>query len=493
MAKAVIKFGGKEYTFDELKVLEKAGLLEGQKNNPASTTLDAPALQGPFQGNSSQFGIFSAPGVRPQRFSAMPRPFSLLQLAQLNPSPYTNDIIEVMTGQTASSGTNATGFCGNPPTVGQLLTCAQTFAWGDYYIKTNLEAVALTGQLRNRADVPGQILNAGPQYNPLIPDIMYQLADTRDPMQYELYRIGVDLERTLELNACLGQAGVAASTIDSKPNTGWITQFSGLDQQIKTGHTDALAAGAPACQGADSAVMSFNANITGNGVGTGVDFVKSLTALIRGLKTRATRVGMGSVKLAIVMRIELFQPVTEVWACNYSTYACSGTTSAPNMRDGMRIQELRTEMYANQYLLVDGQQYPVVFSDGMSLDGTANQTYNSDIFVVPYDWDGMPLLRLEYYPMNNQYSTQWANYVNNKIRILNNGMFIMGVRDTGLCMEYHLQSRMRLILEAPFLAGRLNDCQATYIDPSIMPYPNTSLYQAGGVTYRNPIYTTAGF
>jgi hypothetical protein len=487
MPNNTIQLGTKTYTMDELKVLEKAGMISlGAKNNPASTTLDAPALQGPFQGNSSQFGLFSAPGVRPQRFSALERPFSFMNLLSMTKSAYANDILEIMTGQTASSGTNATGFCGDPPTVGQLKTCAQVFGWGSYYIKTNLEAAGLIGQLRNRADVPAQILNAGPNYNPLIPELMYQLADTRDPMQTEFFRIGVDLERTMELNGVLGQAGVAASTINGLPNTGWITQFSGIDQQVKTGYRDQLAAGTPLCAAADSAVVSFNALITGNGA-QGVDVVKALTSLYRGLKLRASRVGMANVRLVIVMRQELFQPLTEVWACNYSTYACAGSTSAPNMRDGMRIQELRTEMYANQYLLIDGVQVPVAFSDGIALDATANQTYNSDVYILPVEWEGMPLLRMEYYDMANGYTERWSNAIMQQTRVINNGMYLMGVRSTGLCFEYHLQARFRLILETPFLSGRLNDLQAQYIDPALMPYPSTSLYVNGGITYRGAL------
>lgn len=481
MVANAVQIGDKEFTVDDLKVLAKAGVLNiGQKNNPNSSTLDAPALQGPFQGNSNQYGIFSAPGVRPQRFSALERPFSFFNLVNLTRSEYTSEILEIVTGQTASTGTNATGFCGNPPVVGGLKTCAQIFSWGDYYIKTNLESVAQIGQLRSRADVPGQILNVGPQYNPLIPDIMFQLTDTRSSLAYELYRIGVDLGRTSEQVGILGTAGVQNSSY-----IGWTTQFSGIDQQIKTGYTDQLAAGTPKCTAADSTVFSFNANITGNGA-QGVNFVKALTSLCRGLKTKANRVGMANTRFTIVMRMELFQPVTEVWACNYSTYACDGTTSAPNMRDGMRIQELRVEMFANQYLLIDGEQWPVVWSDGIPWQGVSSNTWNSDIYVVPVSWEGVPLLRMEYYPMDNAYSTQFANWVRPTTRIINNGMFLVGQRDTGTCIEFHFQARFRLIIETPFLAGRLDDCQATYLDNSGNAIPGESLYVNGGSTYRQP-------
>ena len=70
----MINIQGKDYTDAELVTLAKAGVLQiGQKNDPASTTVTAPALHGPFQGNSAQQGLFSATGVRPQRYGESKR------------------------------------------------------------------------------------------------------------------------------------------------------------------------------------------------------------------------------------------------------------------------------------------------------------------------------------------------------------------------------------------------------------------------------------
>ena len=64
----LIKIAEKEYNETELAVLSKAGVLQiGQKNDPASTTLTATPLHGPFHGNANQFGIFSDGTVRPGR------------------------------------------------------------------------------------------------------------------------------------------------------------------------------------------------------------------------------------------------------------------------------------------------------------------------------------------------------------------------------------------------------------------------------------------
>lgn len=480
----LIKIADKEFSEAELQTLAKAGVLQiGQKNDPASTTLTAPALHGPFQGNSSQFGLFSYPGVRPGRFSALSRPDSFWGLTSLTRSDYTSEILEIVTGQTGPSGTNATGFCGNPPVVGQLKTCQQTYAWGDYYIKTNLNAGALIGQRRNRADVPAEILNAGPRNNPLIPEIMFNMTDTRSQLAYELFMIGVDMERQTELVGIQGVAGTQNNTY-----LGWFTQFRGLDGLIRTGHTDAVTG--VTCPAVDSAVVSFNANITGTSSdGSGRSFVESLTELVRGLKKRARQVGMGDTQFAIAMRAEQFSRATDVWACDYSVYRCAGAAASPNNRgegNGMSIQALRLSMMTGQYLLVDGIEVPVVFSEGIPNPATAANTYNADIYVVPVSWAGTPLLRAEYYPMDNTYTTQYMNANGiTTVQTLNNGLFLVGKRDTGLCLEWHFQARMRLILEVPFLAGRLDDVQYGYYEPTRQAIPGSSLYADGGVTYRS--------
>ena len=101
---------------EEVKQLYKAFRdteLEAFKDNPASTSLTStPALQGPLQGNPALGGLFSAPGVRPDRYSAFPRVRSFGRLLTPQPSDKYNEFISIVTGATAAVGTNATDFCG---------------------------------------------------------------------------------------------------------------------------------------------------------------------------------------------------------------------------------------------------------------------------------------------------------------------------------------------------------------------------------------------
>jgi len=87
--------------------------------------------------------------------------------------------------------------------------------------------------------------------------------------------------------------------------------------------------------------------------------------------------------------------------------------------------------------------------------------------------------------MSNGYISEFANSFGlDDVAVMNNGLFLVGKRSTGLCIEYHVQARMRLILDAPFLSGRVDDVIYTLIDPIRDAMPGTSFYANGGVTRR---------
>lgn len=454
-----------------------------QKNNPASTTVTAPTLQGPFPGNTSQLGPFSAYGPRPERFSALVRPRSLARLLALNSSVYHEEILEIMTGVTAAAGTNATGFCGDPPTVGQGKVCEQIYKWGRYMVKTDLEAIPEIGTLRSRFEVPGEILNSGPTANPLVPDILYRMVDTRSPLQYGLWRIGVQLERVLGPVLVLGD-----TTLNStQTHHGFISEFKGLDGMIKTGYVDA--ATSIACPAADSAVLNFNTSVSGTiGGGDGRNITIAVSDVVWALKDRAVEMGMDTTQFAIVMRKELFRSIVEVWACQYATYRCqSSATGTDFVNDVRDSNALRLEMMNGQYLLIDNVPVPVVFEEGIPQESLGSNQFKSDMYIVPVSWEGMPLVRLEYFPMDNQYIQEFSSFVgSDQIGVINNGLYIVGNRHNGFCKEYLFGSKMRLILETPFLAGRVDDIAYTFRAPIRNSNPSDSFFYAdGGLTYRS--------
>lgn len=459
-----------------------------QKNDPAATTLTAPALHGTFQGNSAQYGLFSDGTARSERFSTLVHPETLLSLIARNgglrKSVYDDEILEVMSGVTAAAGTNATGWCADPPSVGQGKVAQMVYRWGQLYLKTNLNAVPDLGGLRNRTDVPARILNAAPEFrNPLTPSLMYELGDTNRQLRYELYLMGVHLERTLGKVAITGDRSQASNATE----LGFIKEFNGLDMMIKTGYTD-FDSGL-AVPALDSAVISFNADVGGTiGGGDGRNLVAAMTDLYWSVKERARGMGMEGTTFAIVMRPEQFRPLVERWACDYVTYRCGvvGTVGSPIVQDARDVNSLRLEMMNGRYLLIDNEAVPIVFEEGITRESLSANSFKSDIYIVPIEWNGIPLTAVEYFDMDNANLQEFASFVDgDKFATLNNGMYLVSYRFTPMCLEYHFASKMRLILETPWLAGRLDDVQFTTrtLQRTAMP-GDTFFYANGGRTYN---------
>lgn len=456
-----------------------------QKHDPASLTLAAPAVHGPFQGNASQFGIFADPTVRPQRWSTLARPpRGVYGLSTLRRSIYVKERLELMSGVTAAAGTNATGWCGNPPTVGQGKVCAQDYEWGELFLKTNLNAIPLLGQER-RGEVPAEIYNASPiARNPLIPEVMYD-ANLNSQLAYELYLMGVHTERLLDKVAVTGDNSKASNATE----VGFISEPDGLDLQIKTGHADARTG--LLCAAADSVVLSFNADVAGTiGGGDGRNIVQAVSDTYWGVRQRADAFGMPEATFALVTRRESWRALVETWVCQYYTYRCSGGTAGqPNTTDTQSMNALRLEMMQGQYLLVDNIQLPVVFSEGIVRDGIGANHFKSDMYIVPLEWMGIPLLTTEYFPMDNPGAVEYASFVNaDAYRTLNNGLWAVASRDAGFCKEYLFGAKFRLILETPWLAARVDDVSYTFRAPIRNSDPADSWFYAnGGATFNAPL------
>jgi hypothetical protein len=458
-----------------LSVAKEMGIT--QKNDPASLTLSASALHGTLQGNSAQYGLFSDPTARTQMFSTLVRPRSLFRLIMQRggfvKSTYDNEILEVMTGVTAASGTNATGWCANPPTTPQGKKAKLNYGWGSFYGKTQLNALPDLGGQRHRGDVPREILNASPENNPLIPSLMYQLTDTRSQLAYELYLFGVATERSVTKVGIQGNRSLNST----QTNWGWIQEFAGLDGQIKTGYADADTG--VAVPSIDSWVVSWNADIAATVSGS--NLVQGITDAVWTVKDRMSSMGMEGAELAIVMRPEQFRPVVENWACNYATYRCSGAAGTPIVQDAGEVNGFRLEMLRGQYLLIDGEAIQVVFDEGIPRQSLAANMFSSDIYVQPISWAGIPLTKIEYFDMDNQYLQEFADFVDpNKVRTLNNGLWLVGMRDTGLCMEYHFAAKMRMIVETPWLAARVDDVQYTVRTGQRLADPADTFFHANG-------------
>lgn len=476
----------KMYSLEEIDdILKTVGVKAGygQKHDPASTSMAGVQTPHGYHGFGSLgnvFGVFGRPGVRPEMYSAMARPMSLMSVLTPEPSEFTDEIYEIMTGQTASAGTNAADFCGNPPGVGDLKTCQQVYKFGEYFVKTNLVSLPHVGERRDRRDIPRNILNSPAIDNPFLPDLVYKLDDSLSQLRFELFKVGADVERTLSKVAITGDISQASASTE----VGWIKEFTGLDLQVKTGYTD-IPTGIT-CPAADSMVINYGVDVGATiAGGDGRNLVQTFHDLYYAAQQRARGVNMEGVVWAFVGRSEAFRSIVERWACDYATYRCTtGTAGNPVSTDAQAAGELRIEMMSGQYLLIDGAAIPFLFDEGVPQGTPSANTLESDVFLVPLSWNGVPLLRLEYKKMDNEYTTEFATTfgIESEVDYLNNGMYMVGKRSAGLCLEFLFAAKMRMVLDTPFLAGRVDNVRYTFNAPIHNALPGSSYHYDGGVT-----------
>jgi hypothetical protein len=440
------------------------------KHDPASTasTWTAPHGLG---------GIFSQGAVRPDMYSTVPRATNTFSgKIPLIQSRMDNEIYEILTGVTATQGTRAVDICSEGPTPGRLKVCRQVIPFGQVKVDTEVNRLSDFGRRLDYQDLNRNVVNFQASLSPFVPQV--PTTDLNDRLGKQFAELGVGIELGIELVDFVGVAGSGSN--DAYLNQ-FITQYAGLESLVKTGHTDSVSG--VACTAADSIVIAHNAPIGSNGV-NGASFISNMVDMYFAAKDRARIIGMEGTIWAFVMHPKAWRAVAEVWACAYWTDRCSGGQYNEVNRDAMEITRLRDEMYRGQYLLVDGEAVPVELSTGIPATGVSNNVYNTDIYLIPMNWAGRPLLYRQYFPLNNGEAMTFLG-MENDARVINNGLYAVGKRSTnGLCTKFEFYSKHRLILDTPFLAGRLNDVQVTFRALSLDVRVGESLYRDGGQSTR---------
>lgn len=479
----MVMIGNKEVTQEQLAVLSDLGLLNiGEKHDTSSSTPNAQSYNGPFPGSTSQYGVFSAAGVRPGMFNATARVQGISSIIPLVRSEYLNEIIEIMTGVTSGSGSNSTSACAVGPKAGDLKVMQQSYSFGIIHMSTRIDDITQVGMKKNRADIPREIYNQAMQTNPWLPQIPGidgpGVFPTR--LRGSMYTLGIELERNLAPVQFVGSAGTENNTY-----LGIARQWAGLDNLIKTGYTDSVSGyAAPA---ADSTVETFAAALsTTDSVGRTI--VEALTDLWFALQNKASHLKLDNVEWALVMRPDLFKALTEVWANAMTLYRNLSTQAGqPINRDSTAIYNARVDMFNNKYLIIEGQRVPVVVDDSIARQTLGNNYYQSDVYMVALSWAGQPLLRADYFPMDNAEATEFANFAglsNSETTTVNNGLYRVFKRVTGGCYEFDFFSRVRLVLDAPFLSGRIDDLRYNSYFKATEPIPGYSYFRNGGISYR---------
>lgn len=420
-------------------------------------------------------GLFSG-GPQPGMPVAIPAPSNLAGALPLLPSNNENYVFEIATGVSASTGTTPDGICDTPPVAGKLKVCRQVIPFGQYY-KATEEFNLSRGNLRRDITDTDRVLENGAHLvdtaaNPFVP---VPPGVNRLNINNILGKQYLQFGQSAALDFSFTHIQGDATRTGVSRRSGFVSEYNGLDTQIKTGYVDSVSG--TACDAADS-VVNTTATTLGN------DTVDAIIDMVRSTYDRAEKVGMAGFEGAIIthptMRYELF----DVWACNYATVKCNNTAGDFDL---YTTSQRRDYMMTNSVLMIDGREIPVLFDYGMATTFNASTgAYTGDLFFVPLRWMGTPLTFLQYHPYSGgEFPELFANLPNNEVRVLNNGLFMMGViRNAPFCFQHAFTAEMRLILKYPFLAGRVDDITYTPGQTIVNPQPGSTNYVDGGVTAR---------
>ena len=456
------------------------------------TTVYGHGVTGPQP--SGVAGLFTYPGLEREITNAMVMPrLGLLDLLPSRTSIYDEPLYGIMTGVTASSGSEPTGVCDDPPTAGLMKLCTHAFYWGRFSRMSRVFDIDRAGRFINRSDFNDLELVGNPVAPLAQQGIVPQVVGDASPAVAVRSEIAKAL---FELSVAWGR-DFATVLYDGSPtnNTsgGGYKEPYGLDILINDGYRDAETG--VACPAADSIIRSFgSANLADNGF----NIVNEITYIYRNLVYNATRMGLAPAQWVLAMPWGLFYELTAVWPCAYSTYRCQ--TLGENNRGVIDIvaqNQMRDDMRGDiftqtgQYLLIDGQRVPVVLDDGIAETNLPGSSLSSGIYFVPLRVLGnRPVTFIEYVnydgPMGAMEMAR-AMAPAESYYTTNGGRFLWHRKPpTNFCVQLLAKTEWRVIVETPQIAARLTDIVYTPLliqrswDPA-----NTSFYVNGGGTDRN--------
>lgn len=421
-----------------------AALQAAYKN--AGTT-PGTALHGPG-------GLLGYYGLNRNIVNGMVMPRGLAGKLQVRGSYETNPIIPILTGLTATTGTENTTACADAPIVGSLKVCNQTFVFGRQSRESQVLQVDRVGQVINRGEFTDNVLIGKPleDTNAIGPVNWNRLLQSE--LEKKMGELFIGYARDFARNLYDGNPSSTAG------NTGY-QEYAGLDILINTNKRDAITG--IACPAADSTVVNFN----GTNISTSGNTIYSYMAATYNKMVRLSQqTGMDPVEWALVMRWGAFFELTAIWPCVYATARCA-TGDIVRTSSLEEQTKFRDESRNGMYLLIEGKPVPIIIDDSIieTVPGAIG-TYESDIYMVPLKASGTDITYLEYFNMQPE-AIAAANAMapTGSFAALSGGRFLLHRKPpSNECVQVRITERPRLMLIAPFLAARFTNVRYTITD-----------------------------
>lgn len=462
----------------ELAVKQFADVLTGAKHDTGGSPVTTGFAHGPG-------GLWSLAGQNQRVWSAMVGLKSLATALPSFASRTTNPIQSYLTGVQAYSGELPTTVCELGPTAGLTKTGAVTRTFGKYKFATPELNINSLGRVRDRADpMDLSLMNTPDQGGNIFPGFN-GAANLRQSLDMEVkkrfFELQVTFARYLATQLYTGNPA-NNNPLLADPNQAAYAEFNGLQILVNTGYRDAVQG--VAVPSLDSDVKDFGDQRIND---AGTQAVTMLTAMWRYLTWKADSQGISGVDWAFVMRPGAFWALTDVWPCAYYTAGCTPAGTAQAFVDGTSMRNFTDEMRNRRFLMIDGVQVPVILDSYLPETQPVGSVFESTIYLLPLRAMGVPTLYWEYFDETNEDINAALNTlgVGPGVFTSDGGAYLVTTSRTGECIQWGAKTMPRLVLELPYLAGRLNNVRYYLLQHESDPNPASGYHQDGGSTSRS--------
>ena len=462
-----------------LEIVKMSGP-NGLQMKDATGTPGTPFLHGPG-------GLFGVAGLERDVISSHVNAEGLVSMLPIAPSVLTHPEFAYITGFQDATGTQPdpdTDPCGAFPIAGSIKNCIQTARFGRAGFETREIDLNRLGEMINR----GESMDLRVVNSPLVSVFANTLFGGFPQNQSNILAQDF-IERLIEVGVAFQRHyGEQVYT-----GTGTNDEFPGLEVLVGTNKVDTRTG--TDCPSLDSDVKDFNYSCIGD-TNAANDLVRVLTTMWRFVNWNRTSMNFGGVDWRFAINPNLFSEIADVWPCSYNTYRCQSGFEAENARvfvDGNEQRRMSDEMRNGSYLIIDGVRVPVIQDAFIPEQSSATPGANlvdgqfaSDILLLPFTVrGGTPVLFLEHFNYNNpqlQAALAGGRLLQDDFWT-DNGRFLWHKqKTTGTCVVWDSQSRLRIVLRTPHLAGRLQNVCYEPLQHFRDPVPDDYYFVDGGVS-----------
>lgn len=432
--------------------------------------------------------LFNTPGVDPGIATTYIGPRGvedyLEKIGHVQRSQFLNPLVGILTGQTASSGSEPTGPCSEDvPVPGDLKMCYFTWPFGEFTMKTKPIRIDNAGALINRSEpLDLRLLN-----NPFADAAQIVPAGDQNLFRNKLAKSVVELtndfKRRYAQEVYIGAPSRASYFTDGV----YGATYNGLDRIVNTGYQSSISQAD--CDALDSVVVNRSGAIIQN---TAAATVQTYVETYRQLTKLAEDIGANDVEWVFFMRYQKFLSLTQVWPCAYETYRCFN--ASPGGADividmsASDQQQMRQAMRDGMYLLIDGKKVPVVTDSTLIELNIGSGNFQSDTYLLAVRSPslGGQLLYMDYFNYRGPFGMQAILPQlgpQDEYRVSPDGRFaIFFLAGTAFCKQVMIRTAKRIIERAPFLCAKIEDERYAVYAHERDWQPGTSFFQDGGNT-----------